>query len=164
MDEKLVALFNEMNPDTPLDHSTVDHEGFKQAIRAYLIAEPAPDVMTWFAGNRARFFIDNGLILDISDVWEEGGFNEDFPKGFRAMSSVDDKQYFVPKPLVYVYSGFKILNPYHLLSPDRDHEIDYDTASEKGEVYQSPQFSLGREDGSAFRISLYQRTTPRPTR
>jgi multiple sugar transport system substrate-binding protein/raffinose/stachyose/melibiose transport system substrate-binding protein len=96
MDEKLVALFNEMNPDTPLDHSTVDHEGFKQAIRAYLIAEPAPDVMTWFAGNRARFFIDNGLIMDISDVWEEAGWNEDFPKGFRAMSSVDDKQYFVP--------------------------------------------------------------------
>ena len=96
MDEKLVALFNEMNPENPLDHSTVDHEGFKQAIRAYLIAEPAPDVMTWFAGNRARFFIDNGLIMDISDVWEDANFNEDFPKGFRAMSSVDDKQYFLP--------------------------------------------------------------------
>lgn len=96
LDEMLVEIFNEQNPDTPLDHSTVVHEDFKQAIRAYLVADPAPDVMTWFAGNRARFFIDKGLILDISDVWEDEGWNEDYPKGFNAMSSVDGKQYFVP--------------------------------------------------------------------
>jgi multiple sugar transport system substrate-binding protein/raffinose/stachyose/melibiose transport system substrate-binding protein len=96
LDEKLVALFNEMHPETPLDHSTVQHEDFKQAIRAYLVADPAPDVMTWFAGNRARFFIDRGLILDISDVWEEEGWNNDYPKGFRAMSEVDGKAYFLP--------------------------------------------------------------------
>ena len=95
-DEKLVQIFNEQNPETPLDHSTVQHEDFKQAIRAYLVADPAPDVMTWFAGNRARFFIDKGLILDISDVWESENWVEDYPKGFKAMSSVDGKQYFVP--------------------------------------------------------------------
>ncbi len=96
VDEMLVQMFNEQNPDTPVDQSTINHEDFKQAIRAYLVADPAPDVMTWFAGNRARFFIDKGLILDISDVWEEQGWNEDYPKGFRAMSSVDGKQYFLP--------------------------------------------------------------------
>lgn len=95
-DEQLVTMFNEMNPDTPLDHSVVQHEDFKQAIRAYLVADPAPDVMTWFAGNRARFFIDKGLILDVSDVWQDEGWNDDYPKGFQAMSTVDDKQYFVP--------------------------------------------------------------------
>jgi ABC-type glycerol-3-phosphate transport system substrate-binding protein len=96
VDEMLVQMFNERNPETPIQHSIINHEDFKQAIRAYLVADPAPDVMTWFAGNRARFFIDKGLILDISDVWEEQGWNEDYPKGFRAMSSVDGKQYFLP--------------------------------------------------------------------
>jgi multiple sugar transport system substrate-binding protein/raffinose/stachyose/melibiose transport system substrate-binding protein len=96
LDEKLVARFNELNPENPVDHTVIAHEDFKQAIRAYLVADPAPDAMTWFAGNRARFFIDNGLILDISDVWEDAGWNEDYPKGFQAMSSVDGKQYFVP--------------------------------------------------------------------
>jgi len=71
VDEKLVDMWNEANPDKQLQHSIVNHEDFKQAIRAYLVADPAPDVMTWFAGNRARFFIDKGLIMDISDVWEE---------------------------------------------------------------------------------------------
>jgi ABC-type glycerol-3-phosphate transport system substrate-binding protein len=96
VDEMLVEMFNEQNPETPVQLSTINHEDFKQAIRAFLVADPAPDVMTWFAGNRARFFIDKGLILDISDLWEEEGWNELFPKGFRAMSEVDGKAYFVP--------------------------------------------------------------------
>ena len=96
VDEMLVEMFNEQNPDNPVQLSTVNHEDFKQAIRAFLVADPAPDVMKWFAGNRARFFIDKGLILDISDLWEEQGWNEQFPKGFRAMSEVDGKAYFVP--------------------------------------------------------------------
>ena len=96
VEEMLVEMFNEQHPETPVDTSVVNHEDFKQAIRAYLVADPAPDVMTWFAGNRARFFIDRGLILDISDVWEEAGWNEQYPKGFQAMSSVDGKQYFLP--------------------------------------------------------------------
>jgi len=96
VDEMLVEMFNAAYPNYPVQLSTVNHEDFKQAIRAYLVADPAPDVMTWFAGNRARFFIDKGLILDISDLWEEQGWNEQFPKGFRAMSEVDGKAYFVP--------------------------------------------------------------------
>lgn len=96
VDEMLVEMFNQKNPEYPVQLSTVNHEDFKQAIRAFLVADPAPDVMTWFAGNRARFFIDKGLILDISDVWEDQGWNDSFPKGFRAMSEVDGKAYFVP--------------------------------------------------------------------
>lgn len=95
-DEKIVAQWNEANPDMPVRHSTVNHEDFKQAIRAYLVAEPAPDVLTWFAGNRARFFIDRDLIMPISDVWEEEGWNESYPRGFRALSEVDGEAYFLP--------------------------------------------------------------------
>ena len=95
-DEATVQMFVEQNPEIEVIHSTIAHEDFKQAIRAYLTASTPPDVMTWFAGNRARFFIDNGLIMDISDLWESEGWNESYPKGFRAMSSVDDKQYFLP--------------------------------------------------------------------
>ncbi len=95
-DAALVAMFEDMYPDIDVMHSTVAHEDFKQAIRAYLTASTPPDVMTWFAGNRARFFIDRGLIMDISDLWESEGWNESYPRGFRAMSSVDDSQYFLP--------------------------------------------------------------------
>ncbi|MGB2962428.1 MAG: ABC transporter substrate-binding protein [Anaerolineales bacterium] len=95
-DEEIVKRYSDLNPDIEVVHSIVAHEDFKQAIRAYLTASTPPDVLTWFAGNRARFFIDNDQIMDISDLWESEGWNESYPKGFKAMSSVDGNQFFLP--------------------------------------------------------------------
>lgn len=77
--------------------STVNHEDFKQAIRTYLASDTPPDVMTWFAGNRARFFIEKGLIMDISDLWEREGWTKTYPKGLQELAKgKDGKFYFVP--------------------------------------------------------------------
>jgi len=95
-DEAIVSEWNAAHPDMPIEHSIIAHEDFKQAIRAYLTAEPAPDVLTWFAGNRARFFIDKGLIMDITDAWEANGLNETYAPGFQALASYNDKKYFLP--------------------------------------------------------------------
>jgi ABC-type glycerol-3-phosphate transport system substrate-binding protein len=136
VDEKLVAMWNEANPDKPLQHSIVNHEDFKQAIRAYLVADPAPDVMTWFAGNRARFFIDKGLIMDISDVWEEQGWNEDYPKGFRAMSEVDGNAYFLPSNWYWwaMFYRQSVLDEYGITPPETFDELlaACDTLNENG--------------------------------
>ena len=95
-DEEIVKNFMEANPEIEVVHSIVAHEDFKTAIRAYLTASTPPDVLTWFAGNRARFFIDNDQIMDISDVWESEGWNDSYPKGFQALSTVNGNQYFLP--------------------------------------------------------------------
>lgn len=94
--EETVAAWNEANPDMPVELSTVAHEDFKQAIRAYLAADPAPDVLTWFAGNRARFFIDRGLIMDFSDMWASEGYDDVYAPGFNALATVDEGKYFLP--------------------------------------------------------------------
>ncbi|MBB6478764.1 ABC transporter substrate-binding protein [Spirochaeta isovalerica] len=119
-DEELVGMFEAANPGTTVVHSIVAHEDFKQAIRAYLSASTPPDVLTWFAGNRARFFIDKGLIMDISDVWEEQGWNDSYPKGFRAMSSVDGKQYFLPTSWYWwgVYYRPSVFEKYNIEVPE----------------------------------------------
>lgn len=94
--EKIVKMWNEKNPDLQVELNIVNHEDFKQAIRTYLVAEPAPDVLDWFAGNRASFFIERGLIADFSDVWAAEGWDEAYPAGFKALASYQDKQYFLP--------------------------------------------------------------------
>ena len=54
------------------------------------------DVMTWFAGYRMRFFAAQGLVGDITDVWD-AGLNDQVGEGFKVASTGDDgKQYFVP--------------------------------------------------------------------
>jgi ABC-type glycerol-3-phosphate transport system substrate-binding protein len=118
-DAQLVQMYMDANPSIEVVHSSVAHEDFKQAIRAYLTASTPPDVMTWFAGNRARFFIEKDLVMDISDVWEREGWNESYPAGFRAMSSVDGQQYFVPASWYWwaIYYRKDIFEQYGLEAP-----------------------------------------------
>jgi len=125
VEAELMEMFSEQNPDSKVIHSTVAHEDFKQAIRAYLTSSAPPDVLTWFAGNRARFFIDKDLIMDISDVWEEAGWNESYAKGFRAMSSVDDKQYFLPGNWYWwaVYYDTRVFDEYDIEIPETWDEL-----------------------------------------
>jgi len=125
VDKELVQQFETANPAIDVVHSIVAHEDFKQAIRAYLTASTPPDVMTWFAGNRARFFIDKGLIMDISDVWESEGWNKSYPKGFRAMSSVGGKQYFVPNSYYWwaIYYRKSTYNKLGLEPPETGEEF-----------------------------------------
>ncbi len=94
-DEQVVALWNANNPDSPVEHSTVAHEDFKQAIRAYLTASPAPDVMTWFAGERARFFVDRDLIQPFTEAYDSSGLADAYAPGFTALGTVDEDMYFL---------------------------------------------------------------------
>lgn len=96
VDEMLVQMFMDANPDIELDHTQVDHEGFKQAIRTYFASSSPPEVMTWFAGNRMRFFGSRDVLLDISDVWQENGWEDAYPVGFQASSQHDGEYVFVP--------------------------------------------------------------------
>lgn len=87
VDEMVVQMWNEANPDMQVAHSTVGHEDFKQALRAFLTANPSPDVLTWFAGNRANFFIERGLIDDFGDTWDQEGFGDAFSPGFQRLAT-----------------------------------------------------------------------------
>ena len=84
--------------------NTVDHGTFQDQISSYLQGTP-DDIFTWFAGYRMRFFADQGLATDISDVWATIGGN--YSEAFKAASTGDDgKQYFVPfynYPWVVIY-------------------------------------------------------------
>lgn len=91
-----VTTFQEVTGIT-VNLNTVNHEDFKQAIRTYLASDTPPDVLTWFAGNRMRFFVEKGLVGDVSEVYTGNGWIEDYPAGILAVSKgADEKFYFVP--------------------------------------------------------------------
>ncbi len=96
--EEVVAMWNEANPGLQVELSTVAHEDFKNAIRTYLAADPSPDVLTWFAGERAAFFVNRGLIGDFSDAWNQEGFGDAYAPGFQALAATGQEEgvYFLP--------------------------------------------------------------------
>ena len=82
------------NGDVTVAINEVDHNTFQENISTYL--QNPDDVIPWFAGYRMRFFADQGLLGDITDVWD-AGLNDQLGEGFKVASTGNDaKQYFVP--------------------------------------------------------------------
>ena len=81
------------NENVTIEIDTTDSNTFQENINTILQAQES-DIIAWFAGFRNRFFADQGLVADISDVWDAvSGLGE----GFKAASTASDgKQYFLP--------------------------------------------------------------------
>jgi multiple sugar transport system substrate-binding protein len=78
--------------------NTIAHNDFQDHIAPYLQGRP-DDVFTWFAGNRMRFFAEQGLATPISDLWAE--FGSRYSDAFKEASTArDGEQYIVP---MYTY-------------------------------------------------------------
>ena len=68
--EKMAADFDAMHPNLSVDLTVIDREGWKTQIRNSLSAN-APDVVNWYAATRMKPYVDAGLFMDISDLWDE---------------------------------------------------------------------------------------------
>ncbi len=92
--EEIVRRFEQENPDIDVQVTTFAHEAYKTNIRNFLSSE-APDVTMWSAGNRMKFFVDQGLFEDVSDVWAENDFTTQLASSLKSLT-IDGKQYGVP--------------------------------------------------------------------
>ena len=85
----IISAYQAQSNGVTVTTNTVDHNTFQENINNYLQGSP-DDVFTWFAGYRMRFFAEQGLAGDISDVWKNVTGMSD---GFKAASTgTDGKQ------------------------------------------------------------------------
>ncbi len=92
--EDTVQRFENEHPDIDVQLTSFAHEAYKTNIRNSLSSE-APDVAMWYAGNRMKFFVDQGLFEDVSDVWAENDFTTQLASSLKSLT-IDGKQYGVP--------------------------------------------------------------------
>ena len=93
--EAAVEAFKAANPDITVNVSINDREAHKTAIGNFLTAE-APDVTTWYPGNRMAPFVDAGLFMDISDLWaSDPNLSTNF-EAIKPTMTRDGKQWGVP--------------------------------------------------------------------
>ena len=91
--QDVLAMFKAANPDIKVTVNTVDHESYKIQIRTWLPSTP-PDIATWFAGNRASYFIEKGLVEPIDDIWNP--IHQQFAPATNAVISHNGRPYLVP--------------------------------------------------------------------
>jgi multiple sugar transport system substrate-binding protein len=91
--EAVVAGFT--GPKTTLN--SVATEQFRAQLSTYLSSSTPPDVLAWYAGSVANTYAQQGLLLDLSDLWAPGGACANFSPALKALStSADGKAIFVP--------------------------------------------------------------------
>ena len=76
-------------------YNATESKAFQNNLSQYLQGTP-DDCFQWMAGYRMQFFADQGLLEDISDVWDDIG--DQYPESYKiASTGLDGKQYFVPQ-------------------------------------------------------------------
>ncbi|MEP5760663.1 MAG: extracellular solute-binding protein [Litoreibacter sp.] len=74
--EAAVEAFKAAHPDVNVTVNINDREAHKTAIRNFLSAD-APDITSWYPGNRMGPFVDAGLFEPITDLWNAEGLDKD---------------------------------------------------------------------------------------
>lgn len=93
--EDAVEAFKKANPDINVTVNITDREAHKSSIRNALLND-APDVITWYPGNRMGPFVDAGLFMDISDMWASDSNLSSKFNAIKATMTRDGKQWGVP--------------------------------------------------------------------
>lgn len=75
--------------------NTVATSQFRAQLPTYLTSQQAPDVLTWYAGSVTNSFAKEGLLYDVSEIWNTGNASK-FSSALKDLSTFEGKQYFVP--------------------------------------------------------------------
>ena len=91
--EGMAADFDAMHPNLTVELEIVDREAWKTQIRNALSANP-PDVVNWYAATRMTPYVDAGLFMDISDLWEDPAMSD--LASTKGAMTLNDAQWGVP--------------------------------------------------------------------
>ena len=76
-------------------YNATEANAFQNNVSQYLQGTP-DDTFEWFAGYRMQFFAEQGLLADLTGVWDAIG--DQYDESYKiASTGLDGKQYFVPK-------------------------------------------------------------------
>ena len=112
--------------DTLIDQFQTDHPNLKidkQQFRfdpmQYLTNTPPPDMMTIAPSIWLDQAIEQGLVTDISDIWQQAGLGDAYPANLRVLSERNGKQYFLPIGYNWnaIYYNKAIFAQYNLQPP-----------------------------------------------
>ncbi|MFM7962525.1 MAG: ABC transporter substrate-binding protein, partial [Actinomycetota bacterium] len=90
----LVAAYEAKTGNT-VTYNATESNAFQNNLSQYLQGTP-DDAFQWMAGYRMQFFAQQGLLVDLSDVWDKIG--DQYAESYKiASTGLDGKQYFVPQ-------------------------------------------------------------------
>lgn len=94
--EQVVDCWNINQSKRPVNLTFIDHEKLRDLLESYLTCANPPDVLTWFAGNRMRSFIERGLMIKTEKIRGIDKLYQSLQPRLQEMFEKGDARYFVP--------------------------------------------------------------------
>jgi len=92
--EALIAAYTAKTKNE-VKYNATESNAFQNNLSQYLQGTP-DDTFEWMAGYRMQFFAEQGLLADLTGVWDAIG--DQYTESYKiASTGLDGKQYFVPK-------------------------------------------------------------------
>jgi ABC-type glycerol-3-phosphate transport system substrate-binding protein len=114
VEDALIKQFQTEHPNLK-----IDKEQFRLNPLQYLTSTPPPDMMTIAPSLWLDQAIEQGLVTDISDIWQQAGLGDAYPANLRVLSERNGKQYFLPIGYNWnaIYYNKQIFAQYNLQPP-----------------------------------------------
>lgn len=125
--KQVVDCWNSNRSNRPVDITFIDHEELRDLLESYLTRATSPDVLTWFAGNRMKSFMERELMIRTESIKGIEKFYEALQPRFQKMFDKGDARYFIPtsyfwwaiyyRPSIFKQVGIdKPINNWHELT------------------------------------------------
>lgn len=118
--DALVELLEETHPEL-----TLTYENWSNWPRSYMTGNNPPDLLAVGTGDWVMSTIRDGLVADITDVWEQANLGDSFPRSLQELTMHNGKQYVLP--IGYGWSGIyynrAIFDQYGLTPPETWDEL-----------------------------------------
>jgi len=113
-EKSLLEQFSALHP-----HVTFQRAPYVQMPADYLAQPPSPDLMVMTAGYPLARAIEQGQLVDLTDIWEQSGLLEQYPAGFQALSAANGKQFLLPIGYTWsaIYYNRAVFDQYGLQPP-----------------------------------------------
>lgn len=97
--ESFAERFHEQNPNISLEMNLSGDEDYKSAITVAIASGDPPDIFYTYGGNWLKFFVDEGLLADLTPYWEQYKWKDRLDEKSLKGAIYDGTPYAVPTEL-----------------------------------------------------------------
>ena len=98
--ESFTQKFMEKYPNITLETNLFGDEDYKSTIKVAMASDDPPDLFYAYGGNWLKFFVEDGLVADITPYWEQYGWKDRLNERSLNGVSYGGKYYAVPTELM----------------------------------------------------------------
>jgi multiple sugar transport system substrate-binding protein/raffinose/stachyose/melibiose transport system substrate-binding protein len=116
-------IFDQFEASQP--RITVSSGSYINTTRDHLTEVPSPDVLFVWPWDATLSVVEDGLLLEVTNLWQELGLENAYPPHYITMAEVDGRKYHIPVAYSWtaIYYNKAIFDQYNLESPQTWNEF-----------------------------------------